>query len=51
VPTAEQLYAEAVAAEPWRFDLPEEQAAARLAAHAEATRLARLAARADELTD
>jgi hypothetical protein len=49
VPTAEQLYAEAVAAEPWRFRLPEEQAAGRLAAQREATRLCRLAARADRL--
>jgi hypothetical protein len=49
VPTAEQLYAEAVTAEPWRFRLPEEQAAGRLAAQREATRLSWLAARADRL--
>ena len=49
VPTAEQLYAEAVATEPWRYDLPEEQAAGRLAAQAESARLARLAAVADRL--
>jgi hypothetical protein len=47
VPDAGQLYAEAVAAEPWRFRLPEQQAAGRLAAQQEAIRLARLAARAD----
>jgi hypothetical protein len=49
VPTAEQLYEEAVAAEPWRFRLPEEQAAGRLAARRETVRLSRLAARADGL--
>ena len=49
VPTAEQLYAEAVAAEPWRFRLPEEQAVGRLAAEREANRLSRLVARADRL--
>jgi hypothetical protein len=49
VPTADQLYGEAVAAEPWRYHLPEEQAAGRLAAQRQAARLARLAARADEL--
>jgi hypothetical protein len=49
VPTADQLFAEAVAAEPWRFRLPEEQAAGRFAAEREATRLSRLAARADRL--
>ena len=49
VPTAQQLYEEAVASEPWRFRLPEERAAARLAAQREAARLVRLAARADEL--
>ena len=48
-PTAEQLYDAAVAAEPWRLRLPEEQAAGRLAAQREAVRLARLAARADSL--
>lgn len=47
-PTARQLYEEATAAQPWRFRLPEEQAAGRLAAQQEAARLARLAARADE---
>jgi hypothetical protein len=47
VPTAKQLYDEAIAAEPWRYRLPEEQAAARLAARREAARLALLAARAD----
>lgn len=50
VPAAEQLYAEAVAAEPWRYRLPEEQTAGRLDAQQEAARLARLAARADELS-
>lgn len=50
VPTAEQLYAEATADEPWRYRLPEEQAAGHLDAQREAARLARLAARADELT-
>lgn len=50
VPTADQLYAEAVAAEPWRYRLPEEQAAGRLAAQLKATRHAELAARADELS-
>lgn len=50
VPTAEQLYAEATAAEPWRYRLPEEQTARCLDAQREAARLARLAARADELT-
>jgi len=48
-PTAEQLYAEVLATEPWRFRLPEEQAAGRLAAEREAARLSRLAARADRL--
>lgn len=48
VPTAEQLYAEATAAEPWRYRLPEEQAAGRLDAQREAARLSRLAARADQ---
>ena len=47
VPTAEQLYEEARAAEPWRYELPEEQAAGRLAAQHEASRLAQLAAQAD----
>jgi len=47
LPTADQLYAEAVAAEPWRYELPEEQATARLAAEREAARLVRLAAEAD----
>lgn len=47
LPTAEQLYDEAVAAEPARYRLPEEQAAGRLTAQREALRLARLAARAD----
>jgi hypothetical protein len=47
VPTAEQLYEEAVTAEPWRYRLPEEQAAGRLAAQREAARLARLAALGD----
>jgi len=51
VPTARQLYDEAVAAEPWRYDLPEARAAAQLAAAREAARLAELAARADELAD
>jgi hypothetical protein len=49
VPTADQLYDEAVAAEPWRYRLPEDQAAGRLAAQRQAARLARLATRADEL--
>jgi hypothetical protein len=48
VPSAEQLYGEAVAAEPWRFRLPEQQAAGRLAAQQEAMRLRRLAAQADQ---
>jgi hypothetical protein len=48
-PTARQLYEEAVAEQPWRFRLLEEQAAGRIAAQQEAARLARLAARADEL--
>jgi hypothetical protein len=51
VPSARQLYEEAVAAEPWRYDLPEARAAAQLAAVREAARLAGLAARADELRD
>lgn len=46
-PTAVQLYEEAVAAEPWRYRLPEQQVAARMAAEREARRLARLAALAD----
>ena len=46
-PTAEQLYEEAVAAESWRYRLPEQQVAARMAAEREARRLARLAALAD----
>jgi len=49
VPTARQLYDEAVAAEPWRYDLPEAQASAQLAAAREAARLAELAARVDQL--
>jgi hypothetical protein len=48
VPTADQLFAEAIAAEPWRYELPEEQAIARLAAEREEARLARLAAEADD---
>jgi hypothetical protein len=48
VPDAEQLYAEAVAAEPWRFKLPEQQAAGRMAAQQEANRLEQLATRADQ---
>lgn len=48
-PTARQLYEEAAAAQPWRFGLPEEQAAGRFTAQQEAARLARLATRADEL--
>lgn len=48
VPTAEELYAEATGAEPWRYRLPEEQAAGRLDAQREAARLSRLAARADQ---
>lgn len=51
VPTAEELYAEAIAGEPWRFRLPEEQEAGRLAAQREAARLASLAARADRLAE
>jgi hypothetical protein len=51
VPSARQLYDEAVTAEPWRYDLPEARAAAQLAAAREAARLAELAARADELPD
>jgi hypothetical protein len=47
VPTTDQLYAEAVAAESWRYELPEEQATGRLAAEREAARLARLVAEAD----
>lgn len=46
-PTAEQLYEETVAAQPWRYRLPEQQLAARMAAEREARRLARLAALAD----
>jgi hypothetical protein len=46
-PTAEQLFEEAVAVEPWRFRLPEERNAGWLAAQREAARLARLAAEAD----
>jgi hypothetical protein len=49
VPTAGQLYEEAVASEPWRFRLPEERAGARLTAQREAARLIQLAARADGL--
>jgi hypothetical protein len=49
VPTATQLYEETVAAEPWRYRLPEERAAGRLTAQQEAVRLSRLAARADRL--
>lgn len=48
-PAARQLYEEAIAEQPWRFRLPEEQAAGRIAAQQEAARLSRLAARADEL--
>lgn len=46
-PTAEQLYEEALSSQPWKYDLPEEQTAARLAAQREAVRLSELAARAD----
>jgi hypothetical protein len=49
VPTAGQLYEEAVASKPWRFRLPEEWTAARLAAQREAARLVQLATRADGL--
>jgi transcriptional regulator with XRE-family HTH domain len=51
VPAARQLYDEALAADPWRYDLPEARAAAQLAAVREAARLAEMAARADELPD
>jgi hypothetical protein len=47
LPTADQLYAEVVAAEPWKYRLPEQQMAGRLAAQREAGRLTRLAALAD----
>ena len=49
VPTAEQLYEEALTAQRHRAWLPEERNAARLAAVREAGRLGRLAARADSL--
>lgn len=49
VPTAEELYAETLAAEPYRSWLPEERNAARLAAVRKAGRLTRLAALADSL--
>lgn len=49
VPTAEELYVEALAAQPYRAWLPEEREAARSAAARESARLARLAARADAL--
>lgn len=49
VPTAEELYAEALAAEPHRSWLPEDRQAARSTALREAARLAHLAARADSL--
>lgn len=49
IPTAEQLYEEALAAQPRRSWLPEERNAARLASVREAARLGRLAARADSL--
>lgn len=51
VPTADQLFEEAVAEEPWKYELPETRVVGRLAAQREAVRLARLAARADELAD
>ena len=47
VPSAEQLYEEAISSQSWKYDLPEEQTAARLAAQREAVRLGELAARAD----
>lgn len=50
VPTTEELYAEALAAEPHRSWLPEERQAARSTALREAARLAQLAARADSLS-
>jgi hypothetical protein len=49
VPSVEQLYEEALAAEPHRTWLPEERNAAWSAAQREAARLAELAARADAL--
>ena len=48
-PSAEQLFEEALAAEPHRRWLPEERNAARLAALRESARLAELAERADKL--
>jgi hypothetical protein len=51
VPSAEQLYEEAVEAAPWRYRLPEARAAGRLAAHREAIRLAQLAALADRAAE
>jgi hypothetical protein len=50
VPTPEELYAEALAAEPHRSWLPEERQAARSSALREAARLAQLADRADSLS-
>ena len=50
VPTPEELYAEALAAEPQRSWLPEERQAARSTALREAARLAQLAERADSLS-
>lgn len=49
VPSAAQLYEEAVTAEPWKYRLPERQLAARLVADREAARLTRLAAYVDSL--